>query len=109
MAKEKTQATPGAPTETPGDKPAKAKAAPAKAAAKGGEAATGQKSGLVARVESAKEFFEQSKVELKKVTWPTRQETVKTGIAVLVFSVVMAIYLGVVDMALSRLVALILS
>jgi preprotein translocase subunit SecE len=107
MAKEKTQATPGAPTDPQGDKPGKAKVIPAKA--KGGEAAAGQKTGIVARIESAKEFFEQSKVELKKVTWPTRQETVKTGIAVLIFSVVMAIYLGVVDMVLSRLVAFILS
>jgi len=56
-----------------------------------------------------KEFFEQSKVELKKVTWPTRQETVRTSVAVLVFSLVMALYLGVVDMILSRVVALILS
>lgn len=103
MAKEKTQATP---TASQGDKPAKAKAPAVKA--KGGEAA-GPSTGVTARVEAAKEFFEQSKVELKKVTWPTRQETVKTGIAVLVFSVVMAIYLGVVDMVLSRLVAFILS
>ena len=64
---------------------------------------------LTGRIDQAKEFFDQAKGELKKVTWPTREETVKTGIAVLVFSVVMAIYLGVVDMALSRLVALILS
>ncbi|MHC1711653.1 MAG: preprotein translocase subunit SecE [Solidesulfovibrio sp.] len=107
MAKEKTPAADAA------DKPAKAKivmAKPAgKAVGKGKDEPTGQTAPLAARIESAKEFFEQSKVELKKVTWPTRQETVKTGIAVLVFSVVMAIYLGVVDMALSRLVALILS
>ncbi|WP_300162593.1 preprotein translocase subunit SecE [Solidesulfovibrio sp.] len=108
MAKEKTQTTPAPQAVPQGDKPAKAKTA-AKAGAKGGEGATGQPTGLAARIASAKEFFEQSKAELKKVTWPTRQETVKTGIAVLVFSVVMAIYLGVVDMVLSRLVALILS
>jgi len=103
MAKEKTQATPIA---SQGDKAAKVK--PAAVKAKGGEAA-GPNTGVASRFEAAKEFFEQSKVELKKVTWPTRQETVKTGIAVLVFSVVMAIYLGVVDMVLSRLVAFILS
>lgn len=108
MAKEKTQANPSAQAAPQGDKPAKAKAS-AKAGAKGAEAAAGQSTGIAARIESAKEFFEQSKVELKKVTWPTRQETVKTGLAVLVFSVIMAIYLGVVDMALSRLVAFILS
>ncbi|EFL50786.1 preprotein translocase, SecE subunit [Solidesulfovibrio fructosivorans JJ]] len=100
MAKEKTQAAQGA------DKPLKAAAgkpsAKAEASAKSGKSLTGY-------VKAAQEFFEQSKVELKKVTWPTRQETIKTGVAVLVFSVIMAIYLGVVDMALSRLVAFILS
>ncbi len=107
MAKEKTQAADAA------DKPAKAKPAAAKPAvrqaAKGKDESTGQAASLSARVTAAREFFEQSKAELRKVTWPTRQETVKTGIAVLIFSVVMALYLGVVDMALSRLVALILS
>jgi len=99
MAKDKTQAAPTA------EKPSKPKAAPGKAKDESGKEGVS----LAGRIDQAKEFFEQSKGELKKVTWPTREETVKTGIAVLVFSVVMAIYLGVVDMALSRLVALILS
>jgi preprotein translocase subunit SecE len=104
MAKDKTQATPIAdkPAKVPGGKPA------AKAG-KGKDEAASSGTSLMARFESAKEFFEQSKVELKKVTWPTRDETVRTGVAVLVFSVIMALYLGVVDFALSRLVALILS
>jgi preprotein translocase subunit SecE len=99
MAKDKTQA------DSVAEKPAKAKASSGKTREEAGK----DGSSLTGRVEQAKEFFEQAKGELKKVTWPTREETVKTGIAVLVFSVVMAIYLGVVDMALSRLVALILS
>jgi preprotein translocase subunit SecE len=107
MAKEKTPAAPAA------DKPAAAKSVATKVvvktASKGRDESTGQSGSLASRIETAKEFFEQSKAELKKVTWPTRPETVKTGIAVLIFSVVMALYLGVVDMALSRLVALILS
>ena len=105
MAKDKTQA------ESSADKPTAGKGGAAKPAAKapGKSEASGQSASLVARFEAAKEFFEQSKVELKKVTWPSRQDTVRTGVAVLIFSVVMAIYLGVVDMALSRLVALILS
>jgi len=107
MAKDKTQAAEVA------DKSAKAKLASAKpagkAVGKGKDEGPSQSVPLAGRIGQAKEFFEQAKVELKKVTWPTREETVKTGIAVLVFSVVMAIYLGVVDMVLSRLVALILS
>jgi preprotein translocase subunit SecE len=99
MAKDKTQAADGA------EKPVKAKASSGKVREEAGKDGVS----LTGRVDQAKEFFEQAKGELRKVTWPTREETVKTGIAVLVFSVVMAIYLGVVDMALSRLVALILS
>ncbi|MHC1787919.1 preprotein translocase subunit SecE [Solidesulfovibrio sp.] len=99
MAKDKSQAAQAA------EKPSKAKAPHGKARDESGKDGFS----LTGRIDQAKEFFEQSKGELKKVTWPTREETVKTGIAVLVFSVVMAIYLGVVDMALSRLVALILS
>ena len=102
MAKEKTQAVETA------DKPAAGKSA-AKAAVKGKDEAQGKTGSLMAGIETAKDFFEQSKGELKKVTWPTRQETVKTSVAVLVFSLVMAVYLGVVDSLLSRLVALILS
>ncbi|MYL83300.1 preprotein translocase subunit SecE [Desulfovibrio aerotolerans] len=99
MAKDKTQAASVA--ETP-SKPKASRGKSKEEAGKDGISLTG-------RIDQAKEFFDQAKGELKKVTWPTREETVKTGIAVLVFSVVMAIYLGVVDMALSRLVALILS
>lgn len=103
MAKDKTQAAQVA--DKP-DKPAAVK--PAVKASKGKDEATSGTS-VKARIEAAKDFFEQSKVELKKVTWPTRQETVRTGMAVLVFSLIMALYLGVVDFALSKIVALILS
>ena len=98
-----------------------AKAAPAKAVAAGGKAgAKGQAKaskgsagqsggGLGGRIGKGKEFFEEAKVELKKVTWPSRKETLQTGIAVLVLVVIMAIFLGVVDMGLSRLMEYILS
>jgi preprotein translocase subunit SecE len=43
------------------------------------------------------------------VVWPTRKETVTTCVAVLVVSVVIALYLGVVDFALSKIVETILS
>ena len=68
MAKDKTQATPAAPTAAAGDKPVKAKASAAKAKPKGAEESAGQRTGLMARIDAAKDFFEQSKVELKKVT-----------------------------------------
>jgi len=64
---------------------------------------------LMGKIQQFREFFEQSKVEIKKVTWPTRKETISTGVAVLILTLVMAVYLGVVDVALSKMVELILS
>ena len=65
--------------------------------------------GLVGKVKEFIEFFEESKVEIKKVVWPTRKETITTCVAVLVVSLVVAVYLGVVDLALSKIVEAILS
>ncbi|MFO7728868.1 MAG: preprotein translocase subunit SecE, partial [Desulfonatronovibrio sp.] len=55
-----------------------------------------------------KEYLEEVKGELKKVTWPTRKETLTTGLAVVVLVIVISIYLGVIDFGLSRLVRVIL-
>ncbi|QLA16519.1 preprotein translocase subunit SecE [Desulfolutivibrio sulfoxidireducens] len=61
------------------------------------------------KIDKAREFYEQARVELKKVTWPTRKETVNTGVAVLLLVVVMSLFLGLVDLGLARLVELILA
>jgi len=45
-------------------------------------------------------FARESIVEVKKVVWPTRKETVQTTAAVFAFVVVMAVYLWVSDKAL---------
>jgi preprotein translocase subunit SecE len=43
------------------------------------------------------------------VTWPTVKETRTTSLVVLAFVVVMAIFLGVVDLGLSKLISFILA
>ena len=63
---------------------------------------------LQSRYEHTKEYLEEVKGELKKVTWPTRKETLTTGVAVVILVVIISIYLGVIDFGLSRLVRLIL-
>ncbi|WP_027185825.1 preprotein translocase subunit SecE [Desulfovibrio inopinatus] len=65
--------------------------------------------GISGKIAQAKQFFEESKVELKKVTWPTRKETTTTGTAVFVLVVVFSLFLGVTDLSLSKLIELILS
>ncbi len=59
--------------------------------------------------QKAVEFFREVKVELKKVTWPTRKQTVGTTIVVIVFVFVLAAFLGLFDYALSKLVQVVLT
>ena len=54
-------------------------------------------------------YVEDSKAELRKVTWPTLKETRKATLAVLGFVAVMAVILGLVDLGLSALIKSILS
>lgn len=67
------------------------------------------KAGIGEKAHQLKEFFEESKVELKKVTWPSRKETISTSIAVVVLTIVMSLFLWIVDLGLSKIVAFILS
>lgn len=43
-------------------------------------------------------FVKESRVEVRKVVWPTRQETTQTTIAVLVMVLIVAIMLWLIDM-----------
>jgi preprotein translocase subunit SecE len=63
---------------------------------------------VTAFFKDATQFFREVKVELQKVTFPTRQETVGSTIVVLVLTVIMAVYLGFSDWALSRIVQMLL-
>lgn len=60
-------------------------------------------------VERFKRYVEDSKTELRKVSWPTPKETRKAVLAVLGFVTVMAIILGLVDFGLSALIKFVLS
>jgi len=43
-------------------------------------------------------FVQASRVELRKVVWPTREETIQTTIAVLVFTAVMGVFFWLLDL-----------
>jgi preprotein translocase subunit SecE len=58
--------------------------------------------------DKALQFFSQAKAELKKVTWPTRQQTLASTGVVMVIVVVMALYLGIIDLILAKIVKFIL-
>ena len=42
-------------------------------------------------------YLRESKEELEKVTWPTQKQTVRYSILVIVISIALALYFGVVD------------
>ena len=65
--------------------------------------------GIVAKAKAFSNYLELAKTELRKVTWPTVKETRTTSLVVLAFVVVMAIFLGVVDLGLSKLISFILA
>lgn len=59
--------------------------------------------------ERAVEFLREVKVELKKVTWPTRKQTTGTTIVVIIFVFIVAAFLGIFDFGLSKLVQVVLT
>jgi preprotein translocase subunit SecE len=59
-------------------------------------------------IERSRTFLEECWAELKKVHWPTREETRVATIAVIIGVAVMALFLGVVDYALQAIIARVL-
>jgi preprotein translocase subunit SecE len=55
------------------------------------------------------EFIRQVRVETSKVHWPTRKETIATGIMVMIMTLVLAFFFFGVDAAFSTLVKKLLS
>ena len=55
-----------------------------------------------------KDFLANVKAELKKVTWPTKKEVYGSTAVVIVVVLLCAVFLGGVDLILSRLIRLIL-
>jgi preprotein translocase subunit SecE len=58
---------------------------------------------------NAKNFFEEVKLELGKVTWPTRKETIATTWVVVAIVLLISLYLGACDVVLAKLMRLILA
>jgi preprotein translocase subunit SecE len=54
------------------------------------------------------QFLREVKVELKKVAWPSRKQTLGSTAVVLILVFIISAFLGLVDMGLSSLVRLVL-
>jgi preprotein translocase subunit SecE len=53
-------------------------------------------------------YFKETRAELKKVTWPTRQEALNLTLIVVGFTVSMAALLGIIDYIFARVFDLII-
>jgi preprotein translocase subunit SecE len=60
-------------------------------------------------VTKAIEFLSEVKSEVKKVTWPTKKEAMGGTAVVLVVVFIMALFLGLVDLLLSKIIGVIFS
>jgi preprotein translocase subunit SecE len=49
-------------------------------------------------------FLRQAKVELKKVKWPTRKELIASTVVVIVLTLLVSLYLGLVDLGLIKII-----
>ena len=70
---------------------------------------TETKTGELNFYQKSVEFLKEVKVELKKVTWPTRKQTSGTTVVVIIFVFIVAVFLGIFDLGLSKLVQVVLT
>ena len=53
-------------------------------------------------------FLREVKIELSKVVWPTRKETLRLTLVVIVASLIVGVYIGGADYLFTKVMALIL-
>jgi len=57
-------------------------------------------------VNKVKEFFRDVKVEVKKVVFPTKEELIGSTWVVIITVIVISLFLGVIDLGLTKLVGI---
>jgi len=57
--------------------------------------------------DNIKNFFKEVKQEIKKVVFPSRDEVIGSTKVVLVLVIMVAVFLGLIDLLLSKLVAIV--
>ncbi|MFN3480582.1 MAG: preprotein translocase subunit SecE [Thermodesulfovibrionales bacterium] len=56
--------------------------------------------------ERIKEFLREVKVEIKKVVYPTKEELIGSTWVVIITVIVISVFLGIVDLGLSKIVSI---
>ncbi len=65
-------------------------------------------SGISGLFEKSVQFLREVRVELRKVTWPSRKQTIGSTAVVLLMVIMVSIFLGIVDFSLSSLIRLVI-
>ncbi len=60
-------------------------------------------------VNTVSQFLREVRVELAKVTWPTRKDTIASTSVVLVIVILIGAFLGIIDLVLSKIMRYVLS
>lgn len=58
---------------------------------------------MVAKPVVSQNFAAEVVEELKKVTWPTRRETIRLTTIVILISLIIGLYIGIIDVLLAQL------
>jgi preprotein translocase subunit SecE len=62
-----------------------------------------------ANVQRIFQFLKEVRIELRRVSWPSRKETLAGTAVVLIIVFIAAFFLGIVDMGLSKVIKMVLS
>ena len=55
-------------------------------------------------IEKTKQFLSEVKIEMKRVSWPHKKETMHSTVVVIVMVFIVAVFLGIVDYGLLKVV-----
>jgi len=59
-------------------------------------------------INSFKSFFDEVRVEVERTSWPTKDITMGSTIAVIIFSLLVAFLIGVLDFIIARIIGIFL-
>ena len=59
-------------------------------------------------IAKALQFLREFRVEMKKVTWPSRKDTIAATSVVIIITLIIAFYLGTIDILLTKVMNLFL-
>ncbi len=68
------------------------------------EKKVGNSNSIAGYIDKARQFLRESKIELKKVKWPTKKELMGATAVVIFLALLMALYFGIVDFCLIKII-----